>query len=126
MGEALLLGPPWDLPSREPVHRDGETRTVLFDACPDPYALDAQWLGTCTSISDGSRPGALHGHFDHSEGLLKAVEPSVQPMATSRSRCMVHSGALRRTGPAAAQWLKALSAFLLAPLVLADAGDMLN
>jgi len=49
-------------------------RTVLFDAGPDPYAIERN------SGRMGLDFGAIeavvlsHGHFDHSEGLLKAAE----------------------------------------------------
>ena len=49
-------------------------RTVLFDAGPDPYALErnARRMG----LDFGTIEAVIlsHGHFDHSEGLLKAIE----------------------------------------------------
>ena len=48
------------------AHVDGESRSVLFDAGPDPYAVErnARLMGL-----DLGRIGAIvlsHGHFDHS------------------------------------------------------------
>jgi 7,8-dihydropterin-6-yl-methyl-4-(beta-D-ribofuranosyl)aminobenzene 5'-phosphate synthase len=52
---------------------DGRERTVLFDAGPDPYAIErnARRMG----LDFGSIEAVVltHGHFDHSEGLLKAI-----------------------------------------------------
>jgi 7,8-dihydropterin-6-yl-methyl-4-(beta-D-ribofuranosyl)aminobenzene 5'-phosphate synthase len=51
-----------------------QERTVLFDAGPDPYGLErnARRMG----LNFGKIEGVIlsHGHFDHSEGLLKAIE----------------------------------------------------
>ena len=49
-----------------------EARSVLFDAGPDPYAVERN-----ARHMNLGRVEALvlsHGHFDHSEGLLKAIE----------------------------------------------------
>src|SRR5580765_1205920 len=51
-----------------------QERTVLFDAGPDPYGLErnARRMG----LDFGTIEAVIlsHGHFDHSEGLLKAIE----------------------------------------------------
>jgi len=51
-----------------------QERTVLFDAGPDPYGLErnARRMG----LDFGKIEAVIlsHGHFDHSEGLLKAIE----------------------------------------------------
>jgi 7,8-dihydropterin-6-yl-methyl-4-(beta-D-ribofuranosyl)aminobenzene 5'-phosphate synthase len=53
---------------------DGQERTVLFDAGPDPYAIErnAQRMG----LEFGKVEAAVlsHGHFDHAEGLQRAVQ----------------------------------------------------
>ena len=56
------------------AHRDGEARTVLFDAGPDPYALERN--GRHMHLDFGRIEALVlsHGHFDHSEGLVKALE----------------------------------------------------
>ena len=56
------------------AHRGAEARTVLFDAGPDPYALERN--GRAMHLDFGRIEAVVlsHGHFDHSEGLLKALE----------------------------------------------------
>ena len=56
------------------AHRGAEARTVLFDAGPDPYALERN--GRAMHLDFGRIEALVlsHGHFDHSEGLLKALE----------------------------------------------------
>ena len=51
-----------------------EERTVLFDAGPDPYALERN--GSRMGVDFGRIEAVVlsHGHFDHSQGLLKAIE----------------------------------------------------
>ena len=70
------------------AHRDSETRTVLFDAGPDPYALERN--GRHMHLDFGRIEALVlsHGHFDHSEGLVKALELIRERMAVSRFRCM--------------------------------------
>ena len=56
------------------AYLDGEAHSVLFDAGPDPYAVERNMRHMNL---DAGRIEALvlsHGHFDHSEGLLKAIE----------------------------------------------------
>jgi 7,8-dihydropterin-6-yl-methyl-4-(beta-D-ribofuranosyl)aminobenzene 5'-phosphate synthase len=70
-----------------------EERTVLFDAGPDPYAL----------VRNGARMGLdfgkidafvlTHGHFDHSEGLLKAADMARTADSSKRVPLHVHPGA---------------------------------
>ncbi|HMB06620.1 MAG TPA: MBL fold metallo-hydrolase, partial [Isosphaeraceae bacterium] len=55
------------------AHRDGETRTVLFDAGPDPYALERNGRHMHLDFGRIETLVLSHGHFDHSEGLLRAV-----------------------------------------------------
>src|SRR5580765_1351520 len=49
-------------------------RTVLFDAGPDPYALErnTRRMGLDFGVIDAVV--LSHGHFDHAEGLQKAIE----------------------------------------------------
>ena len=56
------------------AHLGDETSTVLFDAGPDPYALERN--GQHMGLHFGAIDAIVlsHGHFDHSEGLLKALE----------------------------------------------------
>ena len=86
------------------AHRESQARTVLFDAGPDPYALERN--GRHMHLDFGRIEALVlsHGHFDHSEGLVKAVElirgaNGGQPGPAARA-----SRSLRQTGPAAAQW----------------------
>jgi 7,8-dihydropterin-6-yl-methyl-4-(beta-D-ribofuranosyl)aminobenzene 5'-phosphate synthase len=52
----------------------GRERTVLFDAGPDPYAIERN--GRRMGVDFGAVEAVVlsHGHFDHSEGLLEAIE----------------------------------------------------
>jgi 7,8-dihydropterin-6-yl-methyl-4-(beta-D-ribofuranosyl)aminobenzene 5'-phosphate synthase len=49
-------------------------RTVLFDAGPDPYALERNVRRMGLDFGRIEAVVLSHGHFDHSEGLLKAIE----------------------------------------------------
>src|SRR5215469_4662558 len=53
---------------------NGQERTVLFDAGPDPYAIErnAQRMGLKFGRVDAVV--LSHGHFDHAEGLQRAVQ----------------------------------------------------
>ena len=51
-----------------------QERTVLFDAGPDPYALERNVRRMGLDFEKIEAVVLSHGHFDHSEGLLKAIE----------------------------------------------------
>jgi 7,8-dihydropterin-6-yl-methyl-4-(beta-D-ribofuranosyl)aminobenzene 5'-phosphate synthase len=51
-----------------------QERTVLFDAGPDPYALERNVPRMGLNFEKIEAVVLSHGHFDHSEGLLKAIE----------------------------------------------------
>lgn len=53
---------------------DGLTRTVLFDAGPDPYAIERNAARMGLALGEVEAVVLSHGHFDHSEGLLKVAE----------------------------------------------------
>src|SRR5258708_27726719 len=53
---------------------NGQERTVLCDAGPDPYAIDRNARRMGLAFGRIEAVVLSHGHFDHSEGLLKAVE----------------------------------------------------
>lgn len=53
---------------------DAQERTVLFDAGPDPYALERNVRRMGLDFGKIEAVVLSHGHFDHSEGLLKAIE----------------------------------------------------
>ena len=53
---------------------DGAERTVLFDAGPDPYAVERNSRRMGLDLGAVEAVVLSHGHFDHSEGLLKAIE----------------------------------------------------
>jgi 7,8-dihydropterin-6-yl-methyl-4-(beta-D-ribofuranosyl)aminobenzene 5'-phosphate synthase len=55
------------------AHVEGETRTVLFDAGPDPATLERNARQTGFDFGRADAFVLSHGHFDHSEGLLKAA-----------------------------------------------------
>lgn len=49
-------------------------RTILFDAGPDPYALERNVTRMGLNFGNIEAVVLSHGHFDHAEGLLKAIE----------------------------------------------------
>jgi 7,8-dihydropterin-6-yl-methyl-4-(beta-D-ribofuranosyl)aminobenzene 5'-phosphate synthase len=51
-----------------------QERTILFDAGPDPYALERNVHRMGLDFGKIEAVVLSHGHFDHSEGLLKAIE----------------------------------------------------
>jgi 7,8-dihydropterin-6-yl-methyl-4-(beta-D-ribofuranosyl)aminobenzene 5'-phosphate synthase len=51
-----------------------QERSVLFDAGPDPYALERNVRRMGLAFEKIEAVVLCHGHFDHSEGLLKAIE----------------------------------------------------
>jgi len=51
-----------------------EKRSALFDAGPDPYAIERNVGRMGVDLSAVDAAVLSHGHFDHSEGLLKAAE----------------------------------------------------
>ena len=56
------------------AHAGEGTHTVLFDAGPDPYALERNGRHMNLNFERVEALVLSHGHFDHSEGLLKALE----------------------------------------------------
>jgi 7,8-dihydropterin-6-yl-methyl-4-(beta-D-ribofuranosyl)aminobenzene 5'-phosphate synthase len=56
------------------AHRGNEARTVLFDAGPDPYALERNGRAMHLDFGRIEAVALSHGHFDHSQGLLKALD----------------------------------------------------
>src|SRR5512135_658919 len=79
-------------------HRDSEAHTVLFDAGPDPYALERN--GRHTRLDFGRIEALVlsHGHFDHSEGLLRAVELIRAANGGQPVPLHVHPGAFVKRG----------------------------
>jgi 7,8-dihydropterin-6-yl-methyl-4-(beta-D-ribofuranosyl)aminobenzene 5'-phosphate synthase len=51
-----------------------EERLVLTDAGPDAYALDRNVRRMGLDFEKIEAVVLSHGHFDHSEGFLKAIE----------------------------------------------------
>jgi 7,8-dihydropterin-6-yl-methyl-4-(beta-D-ribofuranosyl)aminobenzene 5'-phosphate synthase len=56
------------------AHLDGQEHSVLFDAGPDPYAVERNMRNMNLDAEQFEALVLSHGHFDHSEGLLKAIE----------------------------------------------------
>jgi 7,8-dihydropterin-6-yl-methyl-4-(beta-D-ribofuranosyl)aminobenzene 5'-phosphate synthase len=80
------------------AHLDGEAHSVLFDAGPDPYAVERNAQHMNLDFGQIEALVLSHGHFDHSEGLLKALELI---RATSGGRTVplhVHPGAFVKRG----------------------------
>lgn len=53
---------------------DGRERTVLFDAGPDPYAIERNSARMGANLGGVEAVVLSHGHFDHAEGLLNAAD----------------------------------------------------
>ena len=77
---------------------DGETRTVLFDAGPDPYALERNARHMKLDVGQVEAIVLSHGHFDHSEGLLKALELIRAANGGQDVPLHVHPGAFVKRG----------------------------
>ena len=56
------------------THLDGQAHSVLFDAGPDPYAVERNAHHLVRNFGHIEALVLSHGHFDHSDGLLKAME----------------------------------------------------
>jgi 7,8-dihydropterin-6-yl-methyl-4-(beta-D-ribofuranosyl)aminobenzene 5'-phosphate synthase len=59
-------------------------RTVLFDAGPDPYALERNVRRMGLDFGNIEAVVLSHGHFDHAEGLLKAIEAHSRNQTSAR------------------------------------------
>jgi 7,8-dihydropterin-6-yl-methyl-4-(beta-D-ribofuranosyl)aminobenzene 5'-phosphate synthase len=56
------------------AHLGGESRCVLFDAGPDPYAVERNTRAMGLDLGRAEAVVLSHGHFDHAEGLPRALE----------------------------------------------------
>jgi 7,8-dihydropterin-6-yl-methyl-4-(beta-D-ribofuranosyl)aminobenzene 5'-phosphate synthase len=56
------------------AHLDGKKRRVLFDAGPDPHALERNGQRMALDFRLIEALVLSHGHFDHSGGLVKALD----------------------------------------------------
>ena len=75
-----------------------EERTILFDAGPDPYALERNVARMGLNFGKIEAVVLSHGHFDHAEGLLKAIELIREPEVTIPFPCSLHPGVFVRRG----------------------------
>ena len=96
-GEGAVLGPPRVVPCRNRPSR-WETRSVLFDAGPDPYALERNARHMNLDVGRIEAIVLSHGHFDHSEGLLKALELIRAANGGRTVPLHVHPGAFVKRG----------------------------
>lgn len=80
------------------AHLDGETRSVLFDAGPDPYAIGRNARNMNLDLGGIEALVLSHGHFDHSEGLLKALELIRAANGGQTMPLHVHPGAFVKRG----------------------------
>ncbi len=79
-------------------HLDGKPRSVLFDAGPDPYALERNARHMKLDVGRTEAIVLSHGHFDHSEGLLKALELIRASNGGQDVPLHVHPGAFVKRG----------------------------
>jgi 7,8-dihydropterin-6-yl-methyl-4-(beta-D-ribofuranosyl)aminobenzene 5'-phosphate synthase len=77
---------------------EGETRTVLFDSGPDPATLERNARQTGFDFGRVDTLVLSHGHFDHSEGLLKAAEMTRALNGGKAVPLHVHPGSFARRG----------------------------
>lgn len=75
------------------AHFGSEARTVLFDSGPDPYTLERNARQTGFDFGRVDALVLSHGHFDHSEGLLKAAELARSRANGKKVPLHVHPGA---------------------------------
>lgn len=80
------------------AHLDGQTRSVLFDAGPDPYAVERNVRNMNLDLEGIEALVLSHGHFDHSEGLLKALEMIRAANGGRTIPLHVHPGAFVKRG----------------------------
>jgi 7,8-dihydropterin-6-yl-methyl-4-(beta-D-ribofuranosyl)aminobenzene 5'-phosphate synthase len=73
-------------------------RTILFDAGPDPYALERNVARMGLNFGDIEAVVLSHGHFDHAEGLLKAIELIRRAGRNDPVPLHVHPGVFVRRG----------------------------
>ncbi len=74
------------------AYADGESRTLLFDAGPDPDVLarNAPRLGV--AFADVGAIAMSHGHWDHCGGLLEAIRSIHRANGGRRVPCHVNEG----------------------------------
>ncbi len=71
----------------------GEKLTVLFDAGPDPYAIERNGGHLGIAFGDIDALVLSHGHFDHSEGMLTALRMIREAGGERQIPLYVHPGA---------------------------------
>jgi len=75
-----------------------EERSLLFDAGPDPYALERNVARMGLDFGKIEAVALSHGHFDHAEGLLKAIELIRRAGHNDPVPLHVHPGVFVRRG----------------------------
>jgi 7,8-dihydropterin-6-yl-methyl-4-(beta-D-ribofuranosyl)aminobenzene 5'-phosphate synthase len=75
------------------AHLDGDEHSVLFDAGPDPYAVERNALLMGLDLGQIEAIVLSHGHFDHSEGLPRALELIREANGGQTVPLHVHPGA---------------------------------
>ena len=75
------------------AHVDGEEHSVLFDAGPDPYAVERNARLMNLDLGRIEATVLSHGHFDHSQGLPKALELIREANGGQTVPLHVHPGA---------------------------------
>ena len=80
------------------AHLDGKAHTVLFDGGPDPDTLERNGLKTGFDFGTIEALVLTHGHFDHSEGLLRAAQLIRARNGGKRIPLYVHPGAFVKRG----------------------------
>lgn len=72
---------------------DGTTRKILFDAGPDGYGIRRNGTAMGLEFGDIEAMALSHGHYDHSNGLLTALELIRESNGDQEVPFYVHPGA---------------------------------
>ena len=80
------------------AHFDSEAHTVLFDGGPDPDTLERNGLKTGFNFGSIEALVLTHGHFDHSEGLIRAAQLIRAQNGGKRIPLHVHPDAFAKRG----------------------------
>lgn len=80
------------------TQRDGETRSLLFDAGPDGAVFERNSLRLQTDYAAIDAVVLSHGHFDHAAGLEKALQFITAAKQGKPTPLYLHPGMFRRRG----------------------------
>jgi 7,8-dihydropterin-6-yl-methyl-4-(beta-D-ribofuranosyl)aminobenzene 5'-phosphate synthase len=94
-GECLCCGA-WGLSLALTTQRDGETRSLLFDAGPDGAVYERNSLRLQIDHAAIDAVVLSHGHFDHAAGLMTALQFITAAKRGKPTPLYLHPGMFRR------------------------------